>query len=476
MTHDQFPKSLIAIALTGVLAGCGGDDDDNGNGTQGSADTTAEVRVVHASSDAPAVNASLGDVSQPQVTELAYATATPYLEVPAQDYDVTVAGLLPDGSSTNVIDAPGVSLGADVETSIFAVGDVGDQSIEPLVVTAPDADPASDEVRAQVVHASDAAAGAGPLDVYVTAPNAQLSDSSVSPLGTFEFKGSIGPATVPGGDYRIRVTPEGTPGTVVFDSGTISLAGGSDLTIAAIDNTGPNSGTTPVRLLVAPEGQDSFILTDQDANASVRAAHLSADTPNVDVAVNGDFGNLLYQDVPFPTVADQYRSVPADTYNVDVAATGNTTPAVELDGAELRGGTWTTVYAVGLLNGSPSLELIASNDDLRSVATEARLRVVHAASQVGTTNGQVDVYLAPDGTDPANVGTLDPVLEDFEYKQITDYLSVSAGSYEVFVTPADTTTVAINAGVTLDTGDVKTVVARDQSGGGFSALLQDDTR
>lgn len=455
----------IITATTGLLTACGG----NGNG---SADR-AEVRAIHASANAPDVDIALdGDVA---IQALAFATATDFLAVDSGTYTVTVDAITPTGD-VEVINAD-VPLDADQETTIIALGNVGgtgDAALAPLVITAPDADPGAAEVRVQVVHASAAAAATGPLDVYVTAPEDVLADAD--PIGTFGFKETLGPLTVPASDYRIRVTPEGDAGTVVFDSGMVSLAGGADFVISAIDSVGPESA--PVRLLVAPEGADSFLLLDDGAEAGVGVGHLSADTPDVDVALDGNFSPPAFESVPFPTVTG-FAAVAAGTYDIDVAATGNTASAVGADDVELTAGEHFTGYAVGLLGGGPALELIFSEDDLRPIATEARLRVIHAASQAPGTDGAVDVYLTPEGTQEADLAALTATVEDFLYRDISDFLSVEPATYEVFVTPADTTTAAIGpVTITLEAGDVTTAIAHDDEtdiGGSFALLPVDET-
>ncbi|WP_070988890.1 DUF4397 domain-containing protein [Halofilum ochraceum] len=455
----------IIIATTGLLTACGGDDNDSAD--------RAEVRAIHASSNAPDVDIALnGDVAIPM---LAFATASDLLAVNPGTFTVTVEAITPTGD-VEVINA-NVPLVADQETTIIALGNVGgsgDLALGPLVVTAPDADPGAGEVRVQVVHASAAAAATGPLDVYVTAPGDALADSD--PIGTFGFKETLGPLTVPAADYRIRVTPENDAGTVVFDSGTVSLAGGADLVISAIDNVGPESA--PVRLLVAPEGADSFLLLDDGAEAAVGVGHLSADTPNVDVALDGNFSPPAFENLSFPSVTD-FAEVPAGTYDIDAATTGNTASAVGADDVELVAGERFTGYAVGLLNGAPGLELIFSEDDIRSIATEARLRVIHAASQVPGTNGAVDIYLTPEGTQAGALATTDPTIEDFPYKEISEFLSVAPATYEVFVTPADTTIASIGpVTVMLEAGDVTTAIAHDDEndiGGSFALLPVDET-
>ncbi len=472
--HPLTKATVLALSAT-TLAACGGDSNDSSNNDgDGSTTAKAEVRVVHASSDAPNVNAGLNGGGQ--VSDLAFANATGFLSVPEGDYDVNVDGILPDGGTTTVIDASDVSLSADNETSIFAIGDVGDKSIQPLVTTAPNKDPASDKVRAQVVHASDAAAGAGKLDVYVTAPGADL--NSADPLGTFEFKGDIGPATVDSGDYQIRVTPEDKPGTVVFDSGTVSLSGGSDLTIAAIDNTGPANGTrsAPIRLLVAPEGGDSFQILDKGAQAAVRAAHLSVDAGTVDISVDGvnngdpvvtglEYDNSGGSTFPanFGDNFTNFLALPEGQQTINVEKNGSVVVSASPD---LKAGERYTGYALGQASPDMSfqeLSLKASQEDLRPVATEAKVRVVHAASLVPTDQGKVDVYLTAQDAMMSDLDDSNRVLDDVPFKAIAD-LSVTPGDYELFITAFnDPTVVPIRQELpTLEGGGVYSVVALDK--------------
>jgi hypothetical protein len=467
-------RFLLIVFSGSVLVACGGDDSDGislSDVQDNPSEATARVRVVHAASDAPDVNAGLNGGGQ--VSGLAFADATGFLTVAAGTYDVNVDGILPGDTTQTVIDASGmdaVAVAEDTETSIYAIGKVGDASLMPIVITAPDIDPAAGELRAQVVHA--AADAPSPVDIYVTAPSASLTDTAVTPLATLAFGESADPVTVPAGNYRIRVTPAGDNMTVAFDSGTVGLSG--DLQVAAIDNVGPTAGL-PVRLLVMPDGSDAFVLQDQGAEAAIRAAHLSSDTGAVDVAANGNYTPPLFEDATFPNVTG-FENVASAAYDVDVALANTATSAVGVDGLTLAQGTWYTAYAMGLSMGSPSLEIVTSEDDLRSVATEAKLRVVHAASQVPTLDGIVDVYLEDSGSDCSALGTSSPLLTAFPYTDITDFQSLAADDYVVCVTPSGMTTAAIGpVALSLAAGDVITVIARDQSGGGFTAQVLDDS-
>jgi hypothetical protein len=95
-------------------------------------DGQARVRVIHASPDAPAVDISVkgGDVLVPN---LAFPNASDYLEVPAGSYDLEVRAA---GTTTVALDLPGVTLDPGMVYSVYAVGQLGDQTLTVLVVTA----------------------------------------------------------------------------------------------------------------------------------------------------------------------------------------------------------------------------------------------------------------------------------------------------------------------------------------------------
>ena len=220
-------KYALPMVLAGsvVLSGCWLDDDDD--------PATTSVRVLHASSDAPAVNVRVnGDVVVPGADYKQAAVLTPGAGLA----DIAVDGLLPGGATATVISADGVSLRADTNYDVIAVGKVGDETIEPLILTDDGARDDANSARLRVVHLSPEAetVAAGPVDVYVTAFGDPLPAEATF---SFSFKESVGPLELPASDdYQIRVTAAGSNG-VVFDSGQIGLPVGSDLLVGAVDNT-----------------------------------------------------------------------------------------------------------------------------------------------------------------------------------------------------------------------------------------------
>ncbi len=93
------------------------------------AETRAKVRFVHTSPDAPAVDVAV--VGGPVLFDgTAFRQDGGYLSVAPGDYDLEVRLA---GTETVVLSLPGVTLEAGANLSVFAVGQVGDQTLGALI-------------------------------------------------------------------------------------------------------------------------------------------------------------------------------------------------------------------------------------------------------------------------------------------------------------------------------------------------------
>lgn len=447
----KFSVPALALGLL-ALAGCDVFDDDDDDVIL----QTATVRVLHASPDAPDVDVLIDGAVFAEGAP--YKAGTGFGVVEPGTYNVQVNGIVPGGTAT-VIDAD-VTIEADTETTIIAVGNVA--TIAPLLITNERSAVGGGNFRATVVHAAPAAPA---VDVYVTAPGADLSASA--PLGSFEFGGSLGPVEVAAGDYQIRVTIAGDASTVVFDSGTAPIADGANLLIAAVENTGP--GAAPISLVLL-DGTGSGEILDINTPAALRVIHASPDAPAVDVVVNDDFNAPLVEDLEFPNPAPNavdYVEVPGADYNVKVTVANDPgVIAIDTD-LTLDAGVNYSVYAVDFLSQIAPLVLV---DDPRPIATEARVRIVHASP----TAQDVDIYVTAPGTD---ITTVDPTFAGVPFQAETGYVPLAGGTYTVTVAPAGTTTAAIGPiDITIADGGIYTAIARDPLPGStdLGLILLDD--
>jgi hypothetical protein len=434
-----------------VLAACSSDNDPQPVAPVTPPPAILKVQVLHGSPDAPTVNI-LVDGSE-VLSDVDYKSGSQQLTLDEGTYSVQVDGILPSGNAT-VIGPVDLDLAGDTIYTIAALNDVA--AIEPVVISQPDTAVSAGAARLFVLHG---AAAAPQVDVFVTAPNADLAASA--PVGTFSFKETIGPAEVPAGDYQIRVTAAGDPLAVVFDSGIVTLNDGDDLTVTAVPNT---SGGAAAISLVALNGAGSLEILDVNTPTSLQVIHASPDAPAVDIVVDG---GVLVPGLAFPE-ATGFVEVPGSTYNVAVTVAGNPGAVaigpVDLD---LDPGVRYSVFAIGEL---AAIEPLILTDDPRRVATNAKVRIVHASP----TAADVDIYVTAVGAD---INAEMPTLENIPFKANTGFLALAAGDYDVTVTPTGTKTAAIGpAMISILDGGVYTTVARDPLPGAaeFGLIVLDD--
>jgi hypothetical protein len=429
----------------------------------------AQVQVVHAAADAPDVNVLIDGAVPEGLAGVPFAAASPYLELPAGTVSAAVNALLPDGSEAEVLAVPELELISDVAYTVIAAGSTaallsGAENENPLQLFVLERSVVESiaGARLQVLHG---APGAPEVDVYVGAPDAPLGDAA-----TFGFGEVLELGVVPAGDYRIRVTPAGS-GAVVFDSGTVALPEGADLSVIAVDNTGPASPqASPIVLLAVFADGTVATLRDggAEAAAGLAAVHNAADAPAVcvvaDDASTADIERVeLFAGVPFRGFG-YLGAVPPGSYLVglevfDAQDGCSGTAVVTFDEpVELEPGVEATGIVVGTLGGG--LELLALPDDLRAIATEARVRIVHGASAVPG----VDIYVVAPGTDITDPA-VEPAFAGVEFGQSTGFVSLAPGAYDVFVTLAGDTTPAIAVpGLELEAGQRLTAIASDPAG------------
>lgn len=463
----SFINFTLIVGTAIFLSACfHDDDDDNGQDVTGGGQMPtpmAEVRVIHGSPDAPAVNVMLNGTTA--ISDLDYGDSSGYAAIEAGSYDIGVEGIVPDGN-VEVISVDDFDFADDSNTTIIAVNPVA--TIMPLVVEDSAAEPSATEVALRVVHASNAAAA---VDVYVTAPGDDI--NAASPAFTFDYQDDVDAGALPAGEVRIRVTPATTK-TVVYDSGTVDLApfAGEKLLLVALSTVNPTTqDAAPISILAATDSA-AVMLYDVDTGAGARVVHASPDATNaaggdVEVFATSDalpgsvelIPAFAYLDV-VPAV-DSHVVVPAGDYVFDVAPDGAgigsavyTSETVSLSAASEY-----TVVASGRVLSAPAFGLLLSEDSSRSIVTQASVKVIHAAPAAG----DVDVFVTAAGdytsaqVESGAAGS--PLLDDFAFGDITDYVAVAPGDYDVRVLAGGVTAINIE-GLTLAAGSVSTVVAR----------------
>ena len=214
-------KPTLALTLLATLAVSACDDDSDVTAPA----TIAQLRVVHASPDAPNVDVLVDNTAA--LTNVAYKAASTYLEVPSGSRNLKVRAT---GTTTVVIDQT-ATLDQGSAYTVIATGRVA--SIAPLVLTDDQTNPAAGNVRVRLVHASPTA---GNVDIYVTGPTADITTATPT-LANVGFRVASNYLEVPAGTYRVRVTPAGTK-TVAIDVNNVALTAGQVRTAVAVDAPG----------------------------------------------------------------------------------------------------------------------------------------------------------------------------------------------------------------------------------------------
>ena len=197
------------------------------------------VRVVHASSDAPAVDVlANGNVV---FQGLRFKSFTEYTPVPPGAYDFSINLT---GTSTTVLTTGPNTLQGGQAYSFFAIGKVANGTLTVMGAGDSVDAPGMGSVKLRVVHG---ASTAPTVDIYATAPYAPLPASPALTAVPYPLAGPY--LTVPAGVYQARVTPTGTK-TVAIDSGRLALQGNTVRTVVALD---PSSQGGPFELLVLPD-------------------------------------------------------------------------------------------------------------------------------------------------------------------------------------------------------------------------------
>lgn len=229
-TQEKAPVSLLLI------------DDRQPEDRVEITDARSAVRLFHAISDAPAVDLLAG--GEIVNAGLPFNSAGTYELISAGSREILVR----DSGSQGEVFRQTLDLPRTEELTFFALGSLTDPAEQNVLflVDAP-SQPGSGEALVRVLHGSVLA---GTVDVYVTAPAADISGLDPT-IADFELEQATDYLPLPAGSYEITVTAAGTKVPAIGPV-PASVAEGDILTIVAVD---------PVDLMGSPS---LTILSDGD--------------------------------------------------------------------------------------------------------------------------------------------------------------------------------------------------------------------
>ncbi len=192
----------------------------------------------------------------------------------------------------------------------------------------------------------------------------------------------------------------------------------------------------------------------------LRLAHLSPDTPEVDVYVVSAADpqdNIVLEGVGYGSLSE-YQAVEGGTYTISMRPAGadQSTPPVIATTLTTEEGSAYTVAGVGLFN---DLGLTVLSDDLTlPPAGQSRVRVIQASAS------QPELDIRVDGG---------PILgEAVPFATTTDYETVDPGEWTLRVDGG--TGLAATLSLSVDPGTVYSVLILDESEGGLTLVTRVD--
>lgn len=328
-------------------------------------------------------------------------------------------------------------------------------------------------------------------------PDAPAVDFCIAAAGTSEFAGpvladaggiaglSYGKVTkyldVAPNQYDVRLV---APGSKDCSS---SLGGLPDITNLPPLTDGATATIAATGLLshgeVEPFALEAYLDDAEvaDGQAKLRFIHASPGTPNVDVGIGGGvaftpvFENIAYGDTRAHDNG-YFATSPVDGIEISARATGTTADAISVKPVALPAGTIATAFAIGELgNANAPLRVLICNDNgaphdletecaITGAAPErAKVRIAHLSPDAPA----VDVCITSAGGDLSAATPLFASLnarQGLAYPQVTSYVDLPTGSYDVRVIAATETTCANGAvpdtkGITVTAGLFATAAA-----------------
>ncbi len=200
---------------------------------------TSWVRVVHAASDAPAVDVLANGNLVFQ--GLKFKDFTEYTPVPPGTYTFQVN--LTGTGTTAVATGPEKLQGGSAYT-FYALGKASAGTLFIMATGDDVTQPQPGSTKIRVVHGASTAPA---VDVYASAPYAPLPATPALSSVPYPLAGPY--LIVPEGVYQARVAVAGTK-TIAIDSGRLPLTGGTIRTVVALD---PSTTGGSFQLLVLPD-------------------------------------------------------------------------------------------------------------------------------------------------------------------------------------------------------------------------------
>jgi hypothetical protein len=435
---------LLTFAGLGACDGGGGESTTTPTPPPSPPPATVTLKLINAGWTDPPLNVFIDGKEIATNLDLGQAIKQ---SVTAGSHQITVYWDVP-GVSTNLIYGP-AALSFDANTSyVVAIEDTPAPAPSPVTVEVfpqPSAAVPAQSARIQVLEAYKFYYHTESVLVYVTAPGADLATST--PLGNLYFPQATDSTEVPAGQYEIRVVESDSAAPVLYDSGPLTLAGGSDYSLVIVAS--------------GPVGQSTLLVDSVDAAARNYWLYPPGSMVAFSV-VNDASGTASTSGAFFVNGVNLFPMGIVSEYTVILGASVSPGPSTII----IEPGS-STVTLNANLQLSLGYQLFVLGDtqtsgilwagDVRPWGNFARMQFVHGAPLAPA----VDVYTSPPGPG------VTPLFRSLTYFTATALVSVEPEN-PIYVTKAGTTTVLaeLTPEATPSTDGVGTFVLADGVPGG----------
>jgi len=421
----------IAVALVAAIAGC--------TLSSGGYNTTSppKIRVFNGAIDIGTVDVTLGGVFS--VPVLGYEQFSTYrtTSTGAQTVTITQTG------TTNVVTQT---------TQDFQNGDrfsyilYGRPSAPSTILVRDNVElPGGGSFKVRFINA---ATEMGPLDLYVTAPDAALDATSPSIGGV--VLGGVSDFIEPNaGDVQVRITPAGSK-TVLYDSGKIGLSERNAYSVVAYSRGDPklvNAGILTMDTLGSGQLINSTV-------GEIRLVNGVTGVGPINMLVDGaaSIGSIAYG------FASPYQPGTAGSHTIVLEPTSAPGSALVTGTLQLAPGGATTIVGFGA-TGSVVAVSLADINFMPMVAGNARVRVLNANSAGKSVTTFVNGSLVVGALSPGNSSV---------------YFELPAQTYTFGFVDATTSTDVLDVpGVVLAAGHTYTIYLLGPAAQ-FSSLITQD--
>lgn len=476
LPDGKYSRARVRLAWVATLAalstGC-----DNGPLNQD--ETTFHMRALNLVEDSPSLAIDLDDTT---VHSLKYGDSSGFSAGHPGSHTITFHALLPadldeddddDETETDVSGTASYTFLTATPYTLVAYGRLAD--IRTYLVEGYNQRDDVDDDRL-VLQFTNASPNAGEVDVYITAADAGVATRQyVDTLAPTESSPPLQLTLVRDDDdldddatLTTDVVVElMRPGTTeaIYRSDAVTFSEQGRVLVAIANATGP--GTTPVKIVTMSGGT----YRNNVDFAALKFAHISHDTPALDVTVGSGLAEPLAQNVGFRQ-STGYVDIKDGENGMIAVPAGVGSPYVFFEEFTATGGGYYTAYAMGPASVVDAVVMAA---EARSVPTQASFRFVHGAGSLEEQE-PLDLYLRlpGEGVDFDDDDTA-PSVSALTYQTATSYFTLKEGDYDIYFAYAGTSTIVLGPkSFHVSNGDVTSLVLLDDGNGNLELTPMSD--